>query len=1086
MEKQEKKKASAYSKRNSNGAAAPVDTDSDSDFNAGPLIVEVEEKKKTRRKTRKRGESEEENFVNDESDASSKPRKKKRRTTEKRRSPNPGNPLLEFFKSEFTPGTEEDDEDSGYDAREDEDESDGDVDMDEEGYTPSPPSPSPANKFAAYVNPNPKPSTSASPPADGGDTTEDDSCDDLLAALKPKPSSEKPSKPSADSDVTESDSSPELMFPQKPSSSKAPAKPLQTPNLDPDSETESDSEFEPFPLLPNKPNSSPSARRNDAYPPKELAPKPGFPVLHDQPLLGPVLLDAAHGIQVPAAINQFLRDYQRDGAKFFWERYNEGRGGLLGDDMGLGKTIQVISFLSAIMKKDGVKTDRRRRHKHVAQLQERKNWKKHMPLPNATWPTCLIIAPSTVVLNWAREFEKWGYFEVGCYTGSERKAVLNEFKLGRLDVVLTSLDIARRDIVELQDLAWSCVFVDEVHTVKNPKSKTSRAFNEFECIRRFGLTGTAIQNSYDELWTILDWSSPGAVGSIRQWRSFVSKPLQAGQSSKATDEELARAKDVSDKFTNNLLPKFFIRRTKQIIADQLPKKTDQVVFCPLTPAQLRVYKQVITMEELQNMLHRNDPCACGSGRRQMKCCVPANTKAAFKFMSILIKLSNHLGLILPSPTDTKEQLIRNRELAAVAFPNGNAPSFKIAMMDPRYCGKWKVLLDLLKEWKQDTKTTNKVLIFTKSVKLLDMLAHRLKIASYGFLQLDGNTKQSDRMDLIDQFHEDRDIFVFLISTMAGGTGLNLTGANKVVIFDPNWNPAHDLQAMDRAFRFGQTRDVSVVRLLGAGSIEELIYARQIYKQQQMVIGYNASIQTRYFEGVQGDKTKQGELFGLNNIFKLHETALATKHTIEKAQVAELDWALSSLEPKANGKRKKGDNDDVIEAEGKLDKEYGDMKGLGALLFDEELPPDSAFKEMYTHQNPDLLVPSKIEEERARKLVEKRTKNSRIKRKKPDSTRDSPPAAQWPPPRVHKWNKKRRKFESSEGRIKALIGMAVIHDPSELPAFARKFNQDYSAEQQAKLIEQLDEYESTSERSDQSDDGMRVDAPLQEEEEDIDM
>ena len=171
------------------------------------------------------------------------------------------------------------------------------------------------------------------------------------------------------------------------------------------------------------------------------------------------------------------------------------------------------------------------------------------------------------------------------------------------------------------------------------------------------------------------------------------------------------------------------------------------------------------------------------------------------------------------------------------------------------------------------------------------------------------------MPLIDRFQDESDIFIFLISTLAGGTGLNLTAANRVVVFGtvvlPGlgysalivvWtqtqigvcayftqarsisltnitDPAHDLQAIDRAYRFGQTRDVFVYRLLGAGSIEELIYARQVYKQQQMAIGYNASVQTRYFAGVSGDKKRQGELFGLKNIFTLHENTSSTKMVV---------------------------------------------------------------------------------------------------------------------------------------------------------------------------------------------------------------
>ncbi|KAJ7128131.1 P-loop containing nucleoside triphosphate hydrolase protein [Mycena crocata] len=759
------------------------------------------------------------------------------------------------------------------------------------------------------------------------------------------------------------------------------------------------------------------------------------------------------------------------------------------------KTIQVISFLSAIMKKDGIKTDRRRRQNHVSALQDGRQWKKHKTLPpaNETWPTCLIIAPSTVVRNWEREFETWGYFEVGSYVGTrtERTAVLEDFKKGRLDVVLTSLDLARRDIALLDTLAWSCVIVDEVHTVKNPNSKTSIAYNNFTCIRRFGLTGTAIQNSYDELWTILDWTSPGKLGDRSQWRGFVSNPLKVGQSATATEGERLRSIKVSKILVEKLMPRFFLRRTKAIIAHQLPKKTDEIVFCPLTTMQISVYKKILGSDEVQAMLNRDEPCECGSKKRQASCCVKFEPATIFRTLSILIKLSNHLGLILPTPKDTPEQLTRNREFAAIAFPNGDAPPFGTAILESQYCGKWTILAGLLKNWKKDP--TNKALIFTKAVKLLEMLSFHLKIEGYGFLQLDGSTKQGDRMPMIDTFHRDPKISVFLISTMAGGTGLNLTGANKVVIFDPNWNPAHDLQAMDRAFRFGQTRDVSVFRLLGAGSVEELIYARQVYKQQQMKIGYEASIQTRYFSGVQGHKDKHGELFGLNNIFKLHEGGLTTKASIEKAHLAELDWALGSMDaPKA---RKKNDID-VADVEKKLEKDFSELKGLGALLFDDAvpeafkngLPEETGVKAIYTHQNTDLLVDSKIEQERT-KMAQKTRRKSRKSAPAPE---DNQPAAKpWPPVRVRKGKAgctaskpPPTNEEKFKGRTKALIGTGLITRPSDLKQFAHNFTRVFTAEEQAFALKTLDEYRDDSD--DESQDGDADMEVAEAEPEDIDM
>jgi hypothetical protein len=353
-----------------------------------------------------------------------------------------------------------------------------------------------------------------------------------------------------------------------------------------------------------------------------------------------------------------------------------------------------------------------------------------------------------------------------------------------------------------------------------------------------------------------------------------------------------------------------------------------------------------------------------------------------------------------------------------------------------------------------------------------MLEFHLNTNSYGFLKLDGSTKQSDRMPMIDRFHQDSNIFIFLISTLAGGTGLNLTGANKVVIFDPNWNPAHDLQAMDRAYRFGQTRDVFVYRLLGAGSIEELIYARQLYKQQQMAIGYQASVQTRYFSGVQGDTSRQGELFGIKNIFKLHEDTLATKMAIEKATIMELDWALAHLSSSKLKKSTKSKVDDwVYEADSKSGKEEAELRGLSALLFDDE-PPEvtddndihktlSAIGVKYSHRNDDVLLPSRIEEERSRTaLKEAKRKRAAAKKLKSERNQGTPqqsktPEPEWPPRRKHHKAplSPRSKLAS---RQMALIELGMINSPADLPVFAQSFARK-SSEEQNEILARLDEH-----------------------------
>ncbi|THU93848.1 hypothetical protein K435DRAFT_861148 [Dendrothele bispora CBS 962.96] len=744
------------------------------------------------------------------------------------------------------------------------------------------------------------------------------------------------------------------------------------------------------------------------------------------------------------------------------------------------------------MQKSGTPFDRDRRRKKVSALQDEELWKKKRTLPpaNQFWPTCLIIAPSSVVPNWAREFETWTYMEVGVYLGNnkEREPVLRDFRYGRLDVgkypcsdlvisdsdsdiVITSFDLARNDIDLLDSLAWSCVIIDEVHRLKNKTSKLAKAFSSFRCTRRFGLTGTAIQNSYDELWAIADWTTPGLLGGRRDWRNMISKPLRNGQSSKATEKERARALNIASILHEKILPYFFLRRTKEIIADQLPNKVDQVVFCPLASIQREVYKRILQVPEVQSLVHKDDPCECGSGNITKECCHPYNSTVLLQYMSVLIALSNHLALILPAATDNVEQRERHRRLEKIAFPNNSQPKYASAFMVPKYCGKWLVLNSLLKEWRKDP--SNKVLIFTKSVKLLEMLEFHVKSQAFNYVALTGSTPQNQRMPMIDKFQNDPDVYIFLISTLAGGTGLNLTSANKVVIFDPSWNPAHDLQAMDRAFRFGQTRDVHVYRLLGAGALEELIYARQIYKQQQMAIGYKASIQTRYFEGVQDDPTRKGELFGVKNIFKLHDDGgeLATKRAIEKAQLSQLDWALSNMTTSFRDRDRSGG----LNAEDHGQKDDGNLDGLEGLLFDDALPKTKKEKEnenevqqmlksigiSYTHRNEDVILPNRIEAERVKEMIQKTTRLPAKKKARKSATavdRGSPatseskqqqPVAQWPPKRRHH-KPKLTPEQQLQIRLRALMKVGRIQSPGDLPAFAQEFAQLNEADQKQTL------------------------------------
>lgn len=663
--------------------------------------------------------------------------------------------------------------------------------------------------------------------------------------------------------------------------------------------------------------------------------KPFFGFKPGQEHVGPLVLDDENGIQVPASINTHLRDYQRDGIRFLWSAYSQGRGGILGDDMGLGKTVQVIGFLAAIMMKTGGSRDQTRRIDEVRLGRAAKDAKA-----NSTWPTCLIICPQTVIGNWQNEIGTWGYFEHAVY-GSGYTGALKDFKRGRLDIVLASHEYARDHIDHLRDLPWSCIFADEAHKFKNPDSQMTINMNKFDCKVRFGLSGTVIQNRMEEMWTLLDWTNPGRFGMLLVWQQLVSEPIKLGQRKTASRRELADSQLIAKLLTKNLLSAYLLRRTKKLIADQLPRKFDKIVFCPLAPEQLQAYRKLMDQHLVVDMRLSRDPCECGRTDREGlpyrrgKCCHRIDSGEILRVIYLMSCLSNHAALFFPDPNDaydSREEVRYRYEMQSEYTDNlwPNTDRILINNQENGFrtelCGKWTVLVRLMKSWHKEK---DKVLLFSRNLRLLDWISYWVQLVGYNFLRLDGSTPQIQRQAKVDEFNRDPTCFIFLISTTAGGTGLNLTGANKVVVFDPHWNPAHDMQAMDRAYRFGQTRDVYVYRLVGAGTLEENIYARQIYKSQAANIGYTASKERRFFAGVEGRPDLEGELFGIKNMFTLREeTCSITKEIIEDGDVDEavreaeqFDSALATdaddkkhKKPKAK-QRHESPEDEIIAASG---------------------------------------------------------------------------------------------------------------------------------------------------------------------------
>lgn len=675
---------------------------------------------------------------------------------------------------------------------------------------------------------------------------------------------------------------------------------------------------------------------------------------------------------IPAPIAQYLRDYQVDGVKFLHKKFVYQDGAILGDDMGLGKTVQVAAFLTVAFGKTGENLDAKRL-RHMRQHTDR--W----------YPRILIVCPGSLLMNWRNELNRWGWWHVDVYHGANKDDVLGMARAGRLEIMITTYDTYKNGRSAINMVKWDAVIADECHRLKDRHSETTKAMNEVNALCRIGLTGTAIQNKYEELWTLLDWTNPGQFGTKAEWTRTVSKPLAVGQSHEATNAQLSVARQTAKKLVQNLLPRYFLRRMKTLIAHQLPKKTDRVVFCPLTEYQAAAYENFLESDEIRMIREISD--VCEHGQKKGWCCgkiLPSGKtwqSVVFPSMITLQKLANHLTLLVPMTTDIDEKHKNELNTLQTCLPE----SWKLLyeqrdritnLVNPEFCGKWKVLKKLLKFWHSNG---DKVLVFSHSVRLLKILAHLFTNTSYSVSYLDGSLKYEERQDVVDTFNSDPTQFVFLISTKAGGVGLNITSANKVVIIDPHWNPSYDLQAQDRAYRIGQTRDVEVFRLISLGTVEEIVYARQIYKQQQANIGYTASSERRYFRGVQQDSERKGEIFGLPNIFTYHKDSGLLRDIVNKTNIAEAKAGVNLVD--VNMEQAAKDEEDLAALKKEeQDDENGGMSQLAALLTAEDqqkmlenrksnLPKSDAIQAIltsagvdYTHDNAQVIGSSKVEEQ----------------------------------------------------------------------------------------------------------------------------
>ncbi|XP_026954350.1 DNA excision repair protein ERCC-6 isoform X2 [Sagmatias obliquidens] len=485
------------------------------------------------------------------------------------------------------------------------------------------------------------------------------------------------------------------------------------------------------------------------------------------------------GFKVPGFLFKKLFKYQQTGVRWLWELHCQQAGGILGDEMGLGKTIQIIAFLAGLS---------------YSKIRTRGSNYRFEGLG----PT-IIVCPTTVMHQWVKEFHTWWppfrvavLHETGSFTHKKEKLIRDIAHCH--GILITSYSYVRLMQDDISRHDWHYVILDEGHKIRNPNAAITLACKQFRTPHRIILSGSPMQNNLRELWSLFDFIFPGKLGTLPVFMEQFSVPITMGGYSNASPVQVKTAYKCACVLRDTINP-YLLRRMKSDVkmSLSLPDKNEQVLFCRLTDEQHKVYQNFIDSKEVYRILN---------GEMQI-----------FSGLVALRKICNHPDLFSGGPKNLKG--IPDEELGEDQFGHW------------KRSGKMIVVESLLKIWH---KQGQRVLLFSQSRQMLDIFEVFLRAQKYSYLKMDGTTAIASRQPLITRYNEDTSIFVFLLTTRVGGLGVNLTGANRVIIYDPDWNPSTDVQARERAWRIGQKKQVTVYRLLTAGTIEEKIYHRQIFKQ----------------------------------------------------------------------------------------------------------------------------------------------------------------------------------------------------------------------------------------------------------------
>ncbi|KAH8868648.1 DNA repair and recombination protein RAD54-like [Schistosoma japonicum] len=543
-------------------------------------------------------------------------------------------------------------------------------------------------------------------------------------------------------------------------------------------------------------------------------------------------------VVVDPMLSKILRPHQREGVKFMYDcvtgvQIPNNHGCIMADEMGLGKTLQCITLIWTLLRQG--------------------------PDGKPTIDKAVVVTPSSLLRNWYNEFQKWlqGKVRPLAIDSGSKEDIDNKLagflsQAGRRipsPVLIISYETFRLHASVLHRGSVGLVLCDEGHRLKNSENQTYQALVQLKCPRRVLLSGTPIQNDLLEYFSLVHFVNVGLLGTASEFRRHYEIPILRGRDADATDEDQKKGEEILRELLG-IVTRCIIRRTQALLTKYLPVKIEQVVCCKLVGSQHEVYSDFVKRMAREVSLKMN----AGDDLRSDKLSV-----SSLASITHLKKLCN-----LYEKMATNSDGFHN---ALSYFPANYQGSLESnAPVRPELSGKFQVLDCLLAVIKATS--SDKVVLISNYTQTLDLFERLCLQRGYNFVRLDGTMTIKKRAKVVEQFNDptSRD-FIFMLSSKAGGCGLNLIGANRLVMFDPDWNPANDDQAMARVWRDGQKKQCYIYRLISTGTIEEKMLQRQAHKKalSSCVVDQQEEVERHFSLG------------DLRELFMYHSDTLSDTH-----------------------------------------------------------------------------------------------------------------------------------------------------------------------------------------------------------------